>query len=134
MKAERYNEIKRALFDPEHQTQEDWRRHVREMLAHIGERAPKTFAARLKEIADLHAAAERRRNRVEHGRGAWFMALVDLFEMAQPPEGCSAPTEEEILAAREPDDLRAELARRFDAREQARALQAQGKEEPELGN
>src|SRR5579875_697684 len=110
MDAKRYDEIKAALLDPEHQTQEGWRKHIGDMLAAIGDKAPRAAAPRIKEIAKLHAEASRRRGPVNHGRGTWFLALVDLFEMAPVPEGAAAPSEEEILGAREPDDIRAELA------------------------
>lgn len=116
MKAERWNEIKAALFKPESNTQEAWCRMARDLGQHVEGTgsAVKDSAARQKEIAAMEAAASKRRGAVHQGRGAWFLAIVDLFEMAKPPEGCASPTEDEILSAREPDDIRAQLAARYD--------------------
>ena len=118
---ETWDAAKKSFLDPEHNTAQDWHKVVGTLLD-----CSSTSTPRIKEIKTLHEAATRRRNPVPQGRGVWFLAMVDLFDERNvtPPEGAAYPTEEEILNAREGDDIRAELAARYDQRAHAAALSA----------
>lgn len=115
--AKRYEEIKAGLLDPEHQTQEWWHRAVSEMLGLA--KVPKGHEARVKRIARMVEAASRKRDPIPQGRGFWFASMIELMDMVNPPDGCEAPSEEELAAAGENDEIRAERANRISEAQRA---------------
>jgi hypothetical protein len=113
LSAEQWNKNKaRLLENSEGNTAEDWHKAIASMLEHVGPKLNK----RTEEIAAMLAKATLRRNAVPQGHGVWFHALLDLFDMASPPADCEKPTEDEVMGAKEPGELRRELAERYDAR------------------
>lgn len=113
MKTERFNEIKRRYLENEGNTQEQWVRAAKDLLAEIPQEGR---SSRVKEIDAAIQAAGRKRDQQPQGYGWWFTVLGELIGLVEAPKGSEKPTDDEVEAAGEAIEIRKEIARKYDAR------------------